>query len=516
MSLVYPFGSLVSQVRVEIMHSLLINTVHRETRVALLHGDKLEQLHIIKPGRSSLVGNLFKGQVRRIVPSLEAAFVDFGADKNGFLSLTDICLPPLKKSATKQPLQPTINQFLHEGQQILVQVIKDPIDDKGARLTTKISLASRFLVFLPFGRRLKVSHLLKDVEERNRLKAVSRELIDEKQGKDCLARSGYILRSQARFADRQSLSADLDYLFSLWSSLQKTFTTTKAPAIVHRELPLEKQLIKQFSPEGLDKIVVDDREKYSDLLEFCRSESVVEDLHFHSDLSSLPLFQHHGIETQIADALARKIDLPKGGHVVFDQTEAMVVIDVNTGASAGQGSIDKTHYETNLEAAGVIARQIRLRNLSGIIVIDFIDMQPAADRSRLLAELKTAMIDEGSDIYISNFTELGLVQIRRKRRAASLSNILREQCDACSGSGHVKSLDSVFIDIWRTVSHVSKTNHGKNLELQASLEVTDYLQYSRDFLLHELKEKFNCMIELKHQPRYFREQFSVVPIYAEK
>ncbi len=496
--------------------SLLINSAHRETRIALLRGDQLEQLHIVNSEQCSLVGNLYKGTVRRVLPSLEAAFVDFGVDKNGFLSLTDICLPPLSKPSVSAPSQPTINQFLHEGQQLFVQVAKDPIDDKGARLTTKISLASRYLVFLPFGRGLKVSHLIKDTEERNRLKRVFSELIHQKQGKEFMARSGYILRSQACFADRHKLNTDLDQLFSLWSELQETFTRVNAPGIIYRELALEKQLIKQMAPDGLGQIVVNDWTKYNDLLDFCQAESCAQNVHFHSDLSGSPLFQHYGIEVQIATAMARKIDLPKGGQVVFDQTEAMVVIDVNTGASAGQRSLDKTVYETNLEAAKVIAQQIPLRNLSGIIVIDFIDMKPVAHRNKLLAELKTAMISDGPDTYISNFSELGLIQIRRTRRRTSLSKTLTEQCGVCAGSGQVKTLEAVFTDIWREVSQVSKKNVSKKLELQASSELIDYLQYSRDSLLDELRQDFNCMIELKHQPEYLREQFSVLPARAEE
>ena len=498
------------------MRSLIINSEQKEMRVALMNGERLEQLHIFTPEQSSLVGNLYKARVQRILPGLEAAFVDYGDGKNGFLALTDVCLPRLNKSYDNQSSKPTISQFLYEGQHILVQITKDPIDEKGARLTMKISLASRYLVFLPFGKNLKVSHLIEASAERDRLQQMLRGLIEEKQGEDSTTGSGYILRSQANAADRNALSVDLDYLYSLWSSLRTTLTKTKAPHRVYRELSMEKKLIRQMTPAELDQIVVDNQQAYNDLVGFCRGEWGTEDLPLRCDLSSPPLFHRYGVEQQIEGALARKINLDQGGYIVIDQTEAMVVIDVNTGSSVGQRCLDKTHYETNLQAAKIIAHQIRLRNLSGIIVIDFIDMKPAVHRNQLLSELKAAMINDGADTYISNFTEFGLVQMRRTRRSPSLGKILAERCSICSGSGEVRTLDSVFMDIWRRVSQVSKIHNVKQLELQVSLEVMDYLQTSTDALLEGLEQAFNCIIELKHQPRYPREHFNVVPVRAHK
>ena len=498
------------------MRSLIINSEHKEMRIALLSGDLLEQLHIVTPEQSSDVGNIYKARVQRILPGLEAAFVDYGEEKNGFLALADVRLPRLNKSHDNQSSKPTISQFLYKGQQILVQIAKDPIDDKGARLTMRISLASRYLVLLPFGKNLKVSHSIEASEERDRLTEVLKELIEEKQLKGSPESAGYILRSQAKVADSNALSADLDYLHSLWSSLRTTLTNTKAPDRVYRDLSIEKKLIRQMTATELDQIVVDNQQTYNDLAEFCRTEWSTEDLPLRCDPSSPPLFYRYGVEQQIQGALARKITLDQGGYIVFDETEAMVVIDVNTGSSVGQHCLDKTHYETNLEAAKIIAHQIRLRNLSGIIVIDFIDMKPAVHRDQVLSELKAAMINDGADTYVSNFTELGLVQIRRERRRSSLRKILTEGCSVCSGSGGVKTLDAVFMDVWRRVSKVTKAHNVKQLELQVSLELMDYLQSSTDSLLEGLEQGFNCIIELNYQPRYPREHFNVVPVRANK
>ncbi|MDG0969009.1 MAG: Rne/Rng family ribonuclease [Porticoccaceae bacterium] len=492
----------------------VVNHESQETRVAVLENGILQELHIQRADTVGLVGNIYRATVIRILPGLEAAFVDFGGHKNGFLSLADIDTPRLtnKANSGQEASPPTIKNLLHEGQNIIVQVIKDAIDAKGARVTMKVSIASRYLVFMPTGHAVKVSHLIKNGDERKRLKTQLRCMLEELDVAVKPYQGSFILRSDAADIDLQSLRSDLQFLLGTWSSVLLAKSQSKSPGSIYIDLPVTQRLIRDIAPQHLNEVIVDDQQICDEVYHFWS--------HYYGEnpltvtcVSHAPnVFTDYGIDDEINRALFRRLDLDDGGYVIFDEAEAMTTIDVNTGSHVGQHELEETVFQTNLNSISIITQQIRLRNLSGIIIIDFIDMQNQHHRQQVLSSLKKLMGNDPINAMISGFTELGLIQIRRKRRYNSLRQILMTDCSTCHGSGVLKSLDTVMLEIWRELSGAAKAFETNRLQLRASSEIINFVKASKVSISKALERQFNCTIEIVDEPSFVREKFDIVSI----
>ncbi|HAZ79120.1 MAG TPA: Rne/Rng family ribonuclease [Porticoccaceae bacterium] len=492
----------------------VVNHEPQETRVAVLEDGILQELHIQRADAVGLVGNVYRATVMRILPGLEAAFVDFGEPKNGFLGLADIDAPLLmnKANSGKEDQPPTIKNLLHEGQNIIVQVIKDAVDAKGARVTMKVSIASRYLVFMPAGNAVKVSHLIKSRDERKRLKTQLRCMFEEFNRAAKPHQGTFILRSDAADIDMQSLKIDLQFLLDTWSSVLLAKGQSKSPGCIYIDLPVTQRLIRDIAPRQLNEVIVDDQQIYDDLYHFWSHYYGEESLALTCVSHAPNIFNGYGIDDEIHRALFRRLDLDDGGYVIFDEAEAMTTIDINTGSHVGQHDLEKTVFQTNLKSISVITQQIRLRNLSGIIIIDFIDMQNQHHRQQILSSLKKMMENDPVNATISHFTELGLIQIRRKRSYNSLRQILMTDCSTCQGSGVLKSLDTVMLEMWRELSGAAKAYESSHLQLRASSEMIDFVKASKVSISKTLERQFNCTIEIVDEPSFVREKFDIVSI----
>ncbi|MDC0370408.1 Rne/Rng family ribonuclease [Porticoccaceae bacterium] len=494
-------------------YELLINCIPGELRVALLEENIVQEVHIEREDESSIVGNIYLAKVVRVMPGLQAAFIDFGASRTGFLHVDDVNpIPQTRKNKTGADNGIEIRHLLHDGQSIIVQVVKEPIGDKGARLTAQVSIASRYLVFMPGREGIKISRLVKVKEERERLEEGLISILRECYTDDDTNQGSYIVRSAGQDCDLKDLKSDAQFLQLLWSSLQGKKARAQTPVCLHQELSVEQRLIRDIDRTRLKSITVDNHETLSDLHEYCELiQPGLEDfLIYYGDEE--PLFRKYKIDEEIDAALHRKVDLAGGGYIVIDQTEALVAIDVNTGASTGRGDPEQTVYETNCQAAKTIARQLRLRNLSGIIVIDFIDMNKTKNQNSVLEILKRAMSSDRIVTYVSKFTELGLVQISRQRTYKSLQHVLNDDCSGCAGRGAIKSVETVSYEIWRELWRVSKIYQAKNLKIQAASEVIEYLSMTNRSVLEDFEKSRKCLVHLSLESSFVREKFNIISV----
>ena len=382
---------------------ILVNITPQETRVAILENGMLHDLHIERSRSRGLVGNVYKGKVVRVLPGMEAAFVDIGLEKAAFLHVSDVAN---KNKSFNEVAH--ISQVLRDGQEILVQVLKDQLGTKGARLTTNITIPSRYLVFMPNADNIGVSSRIEKEEERERLKNILMQ--QEYRNKD----AGYILRTAAEVADKDAIASDIKYLNRLWDNINNT-SQIKAGNAVHKDLPLFLRVLRDMVDEKLDVIRVDSRETYLAMLEFAEKyvPEVAEFIEHYP--GERPIFDLHGVEDEIQKGLERKVQLKSGGYLIIDQTEAMTTIDVNTGAFVGSRNLEETIFKTNLEAAQAIARQLRLRNLGGIVILDFIDMAEEEHKRQVMRALEKALEKDHARTSISEVSSLGLVEMIRKR-----------------------------------------------------------------------------------------------------
>ncbi|MDC0173071.1 Rne/Rng family ribonuclease [Gammaproteobacteria bacterium] len=493
---------------------ILINSLPGEVRVALLEAGVVQEVHIERTNESSIVGNIYRAVVTRVMPGLQAAFVDFGTERNGFIHADDV----MAKSVTQMNQQtnpPTnakdIRYLLREGQQIVVQVIKQPVAEKGARLSTKLALASTYAVYQPYGSGNKISHRINGKDERTRLENGLAEILDSSPTEQKNSVGRYILRSAANNIDLTLLAAEVNFLQCLWSGVEVKRATGSGPGCLHQEPPAAQRLIRDLPAGELTKIIVDDKHIFGQLKKFCDDIQIdiPNGLNYYSE--SQPLFGKYGIDHEIAKALQGRIELDNGGYLIIDQTEAMATVDVNTGSNIGRHDPEKTVYQTNLCSVTEITHQIRLRNLSGIIVIDFIDMQNPRHRDQVLDSLKRAMRGDRTDVFISKFTELGLVQIRRKRTYQSLRQLLHADCSNCHGCGSVKSVETVIFEIWRELKRVVDMYNCTTLSVRASSEVIEGFLASKDTFTKTFNEVFKCKIISTDEPLFTREQFDVIP-----
>jgi len=484
---------------------ILINITPQETRVAILENGMLHDLYIERARSRGLVGNVYKGKVARVLPGMEAAFVDIGLEKAAFLHVSDVA--HASKNANKnnfntgETLQ--IGQVLRDGQEILVQVIKDQLGTKGARLTTNITIPSRYLVFMPNADNIGVSSRIENEEDRERLK---NNLLEQEHR---IQDAGYIIRTAAEVAGKESIASDIKYLNRLWENINNT-ADIKAGNVVHKDLPLYLRVLRDMVDEDIEVIRVDSRETTNIMLEFAEKyvPEVAEFIEHYP--GERPVFDLHGVEDEIQKGLERKVQLKSGGYLIIDQTEAMTTIDVNTGAYVGSRNLEETIFKTNLEAAQGIARQLRLRNLGGIVILDFIDMLEADHKRQVMRALEKALEKDHARTSISEVSSLGLVEMTRKRTRESLEHVLCDTCPTCEGRGMIKTAETVCYEIFREILREARQFDAKELLVLAGQDVVDLLVDEESSSLAELEGFIGIPIKFQVEALFTQEQFDVV------
>ena len=482
------------------MIEILVNAGPGETRAALVEDGVVQELFIEHAGRRRHVSNLYKGRVTRVLPGMQAAFVEIGLERTAFLHVDDIVGPPLEAAAPDPATD--VRRRVSPGEELLVQVTKDPIGTKGARLSTFITLPARYLVYLPAGDTVAVSTKIEDEAERVRLKSLVAELRGEAAG-------GYILRTAAQGATAEALREDMIYLERLWRHVRARAAELPAGALVHEDLPLALRLLRDELSRGVGAVRVDSPEVYHAMREFAARflPAVATRIELYDE--SRPIFALHGVEDEINRALERRVMLKSGGHLVIDQTEAMTTIDVNTGGYVGHRNLEETCFRTNLEAAEAIGRQLRLRNLGGIIIVDFIDMHTEAHRRQILTALERSLAGDRAQTRIVNFSPLGLLEMTRKRTRESLMHLLCEPCRACEGRGYVKTAATVCNEIFRELLRQGG-DAGESVLVLAHQAVVDRLLEAEAATFEKLQRQIGRTVRLQVEALYGIDQFDVV------
>jgi ribonuclease G len=485
---------------------ILINVTPRETRVAVVENGVLQEVFIERARKRGIVGNIYKGKVCRVLPGMQAAFVDIGLERAAFLHASDIStVSSLDEDELDESRKNgVITELLTEGQEVLVQVIKDPLGTKGARLTTHVTVPSRYLVLLPGEKNIGVSAKIEDEQERIRLKEIVGTFINDESP------DGYIVRTVAEGADQDDLLADQQFLAKLWKSIQGRISSTPAGSVVYEDLPLAVRTLRDLVDEQIEKVRVDSRETYNRLQEF--SEQFVPHMAGRLEYypGERPIFDLYGVDDELQKALERKVQLKSGGYLIIDQTEAMTTIDVNTGAYVGHRNLEETIFKTNLEAAQAITRQLRLRNLGGIIIIDFIDMTLDEHKRQVLRALEKSLEKDHAKSHITEVSALGLVEMTRKRTRESLEHILCESCPTCAGKGSIKTAETVCYEIFREIIREARQYEAQKLLVLAAQEVVDLLLDEESASLAELESFIQVPIKFQVEALYNQDQYDVV------
>ncbi len=495
------------------MEEIYIDFTSAETRAVLLEDNVVQEIYVERRGNKGLVGNIYVGKVIRVLPGMQAAFIDIGSGKAAFLHASDILInTPLLEDLSDNELgcldelsfSSSITDILTENKEVLVQVIKDEIGSKGARLTTKLSLPARYLVLMPELQRIGVSKRITDKAEAARLEACLAELIKGQE------HQGYIIRTVAEGVSQAELAKDLQYLHKLWQGLQEKLKQAKAANLIHADLPIFLRVLRDVAKEETSKIKLNDKQAYKQSKEFAKRfvPGILDSIEYYNE--KINLFDNCNIEEEIKTALDRKVKLKSGGYLIFDRTEAMTTIDVNTGSFVGSINLEETIFKTNLEAAHAIARQIRLRNIGGIIIIDFIDMDNLEHKNLVMSALHDAMGKDGVKNNISEISSLGLVQMTRKRTRESLDRILCGTCEVCSGSGKVKTAETVCYEILRDISRTCKAYKANMYLVLASEQVVDrMLEREHDSVL-ALEQEFDISVKFRVEEHYTHGMFDIV------
>lgn len=481
---------------------LLISRSVKENRAAFLKNGMLDNVFIERLMERSSVGSIFLGKIQRIVPGTRDGFVNIGVEHFAFLGQTNVSYnEQLPNSAEARE----VKRLLHEGQYLTVQVVKDPIGTKGARLTTSISLAGRSLVYLPNDPYIGVSRHIEDEEHR---RALRRQLMALRAKDD---KGGYIVRSAVEGDAAEVFRRDMASLRKTWRQIQRKAQEAKKPTLLYEEPSLAERLLRDRFVHGQTEVLVDDPNTLNKLRQFAEQfvPEAVDHLRWYS--GDQPLFERYGVEAEIARALSRRVDLESGGYLVIDQTEAMTTVDVNTGSCIGKPRTKDPVLQTNLEAAREIARQLRIRNLGGMIIVDFINMNSTEHQAIVREELKKAAASDPVQVTVSGFNELGLVAMTRKRTSESLSHVLCEPCPLCGGRGEIKTARTVCYDVMRKVTHLSKTHGDKQrLRVIVSSSVAATLQGEESQAFELLKTALGCEVLLDVRPGFTQEQWDVV------
>jgi len=485
---------------------ILINVTPRETRVALVENGALQEVYIERALRRGLVGKIYRGKVCRVLPGMQAAFVDIGLERAAFLHASDATPRTADTEAENSGTVADITRLLHEGQVISVQVVKDPLGTKGARLTMQITIPSRYLVFVPDVANVGISQKIEDEQERVRLRDIIQLFMTDQDG------GGYIARTAAEGESGDALRADMLFLSKLWQSVNEAEKEAKPGTVIYDDLPLTIRVMRDMLGDQIEKVRIDSRESYQRAQEFCNQ--------FMPDLNTAieyypgerPIFDIYGIEDEIHKALDRKVQLKSGGYLIIDQTEAMTTADVNTGGYVGHRNLEETIFKTNLEAAQAIARQLRLRNLGGIIIIDFIDMSDEEHKRQVLRALQKCLDKDHVKTQITEVSSLGLVEMTRKRTRESLEHVMCETCPTCNGRASLKTAETACYEIFREILRESRQFDTEQLLVLASQEVVDLLLDEESTSLAELEAFIGKPIKFQVESLYTQEQYDVVPV----
>lgn len=488
---------------------ILINVTPQECRVALTENGALEEIMVERNAHQGIVGNIYYGKVSRVLPGMEAAFIDIGQQKAAFLHASDLSTQQkgvlMGDSLPEALPPPKINQILQEGSRVMVQVVKDPLGTKGARLTTYVTIPSRYMVLMPDTPTIGVSSKIESEEERARLKNLVAKVCEEED-----LPFGFIVRTVAEGVSEEALRSDMRYLGRVWAKVSLRAKESKKVAQLYSDIPLAKRILRDAVSDDVGKILVDSRETVAALIEFCQSYIPELEAKIEHYPGARPIFDLYGVEDDIQKALNRKVQLKSGGYLIIDQTEAMTTIDVNTGGFVGHRNLEETIFKTNLEAAQGIAKQVRLRNLGGIIILDFIDMRTENHKAEVIQSLEKALERDTSKNAVSGVSSLGLVEMTRKRTRESLLQTLCEPCSVCDGRGFVKTAVTVCYEIFREISRESRQFNARELLVLASSDVIDLFLDEESESLAELQEFISTPIRFQVESLYTQEQFDVV------
>ena len=497
---------------------LVINTTSHETRIALLEGGHIAELYIERNRELGIVGNIYRGRVIRVLPGMQAAFVDIGLEKAAFLYVADV-LDEMEavehyvevghrheqlndEAGEERPPLPPIEELLQEGQEILVQVAKEPIGTKGARITSHISLPGRNLVYMPTVDHVGISRRIENEEERERL----RHLVDVMRP----AGTGFIVRTVAESRDGEELKADMDYLVNLWEHISEHREDKGAPCLIHSDLDVTSKVLRDILTEDVSRIIVDSPVEHAKIVRFLNTFMPGHSFQVEQYLGSEPIFDTFGLEVEIARALGRKVWLKSGGYIIIEQTEALVAVDVNTGRFVGKHNLEDTILKTNLEAVKETAFQLRLRNIGGLIIIDFIDMEKEAHREMVHGALEEALKNDKSKTNILKISELGLVEMTRKRVRESIGRTLCEACPYCDGKGYVKSRTTTVYEIFRELQREMGPAPGYRMTLLVHPDIASLLYDDERHGIEELEKKFEKQITITARQNFHLEQFEII------
>lgn len=483
---------------------ILINVSPVETRVALVENGVAQEFYIERSHGESYVGNIYKGKVVRVLPGMQAAFVDIGLERTGFIHAADM-MPEPPEGEVRRAEVPDIRTLVREGQTLLVQVAKDPISTKGARLTTHLTLSSRYLVYMPNASHIGVSTRIEDEPERERLRQTVEAAVVAQDIK-----GGFIVRTVAEGAEAESVVADIPFLLRLWEDLTQKLPTLGVPAELHRDMPLYLRALRDMARAPIDRVRVDSRLTFQQMLEFASkyAPQLIDLIDLYS--GDRPLLELYGVEEEIHRALEPRVPLKSNGYLIIEQTEAMTTVDVNTGAFVGHRNLEETIFKTNLEAATAIARQLRLRNLGGIIILDFIDMKDPEHQRQVLRTLEKALEKDHAKTRITGVSELGLVEMARKRTRESLEQMLCEPCPVCQGRGQVKSAETVCYEIFREILRMARTYDNEKFLVLASQLVVDRLLDEEAAYVADLEAFIKRTIEFRVETLFQQEQYDIV------
>lgn len=484
---------------------LLINVTPMECRVALVENGIVQELFVERTARRGLVGNIYKGKVVRVLPGMQAAFVEIGLSRTAFLHVSDIVWPRPGNGGGRSD---SILDYLHEGQTVTVQVMKDMLGTKGARLTTDLSIPARYLVYMPYGEHVGVSQRIEDEEERERLKGMIRRIRDEMAS---TLKGGVIVRTAAEGVSEEEMRNDMEFLLKLWQHIEERRREEQVPRLIFEELPLFQRVVRDLVTPDISKVLIDSRETYVRVQEFARDfvPGVEERIEHYP--GERPLFDLYNVEEDLQKALSRKVALKSGGYLIIDQTEAMTTVDVNTGSFVGTRTLEDTVFKTNLEATHAISRQLRLRNLGGIIIIDFIDMQEDEHRLQVLKSLEKMLVRDHAKTKITQVSELGLVEMTRKRTRESLEHLLCETCPTCQGRGSVKTAETVCFEIFREILREARAYDAANgYMVIGNQKVIDRLLSEESQAVADLELFIGKPIRFQVESLYTQEQYDIV------
>jgi ribonuclease G len=490
------------------MHDILINWAPQETRVALIENGAIQELHLERTLERGLVGNIYLGKVARVLPGMQSAFIDIGLERAAFLHVADLHTAGFNPRAGNDNSAPTpIEKQVFEGQTLTVQVVKDPIGTKGARLSTQVSIAGRMLVFLPQDNHIGISQKIGSAEAREQLRTRMQTLVGKPEEG---GGGGFILRTNAEEATDEELADDIAYLRKTWGQIRQRALSQPPGTLLHQDLSLVERVLRDLATEQTQSIRIDSKMQFDTLKAFggvYTPTAVAKLEHYRGER---PIFDLFGIEEEISRALARRVELKSGGYLIVDQTEALTTIDVNTGGYVGARNFDDTIFKTNLEAAQAIARQLRLRNLGGIIIVDFIDMVREDHQQSVLAEFRKQLSKDRTKTTVSGFTALGLVEMTRKRTRESLAHMLCEPCPTCGGRGQVKTARSVCYDVLREILREARQFNPKEFRVVASASVVEMLLDEESQHLADLSAFIGKPISLSAEPTMNPEQYDIV------